>query len=115
MKAKEYAQLYQSKLIEFFQPDAPGEAERLAVSAVLGGLMGELAVLTRSRGKTSFEAALSCFDEIEKKWRAFCYLIDDGKTWRPDGFIYFIQKHDPELWTLYQIGKQSVGGYTYRR
>lgn len=113
MKAKEYAERYHKTVARYTGDLSPEEAERYAISEVLIGLATELANLTKTRGKCTFEAAISCFDEIEKKWRAFTYLVPG---WKPDGFILYIQHEMPDLWMLYQIGKQEgIKSYTYRR
>lgn len=110
MKAKDYAKKYHETIEqERSRGSSQEDAERFAIAGVLGGLCGELVILTQTRGKCSFEAALSCFDEIEKKWRAFTYLVDDG--WKADGFILFIQHRHPDLWILYQQGKAWTTGF----
>lgn len=109
MKAKEYVKQYQEDITRFLASDfTREEAERIAISGVLGGLCGELADLTKTRGKCSFEAAISCFDEIEKKWRAFTYLVNG---WKPEGFTLFIQHRHPDLWQLYELAKTSIEMY----
>lgn len=109
MKAKEYAKQYQETVCQELSHNlSKEEAERIAIAGVLGGLCGELADLTKTRGKHSFEAAIACFDEIEKKWRAFTYLVDG---WKVDGFILFIQHRHPDLWQLYKLAKTSVEMY----
>ncbi len=105
MKAKEYAKKYFEDTNQLCNNGhKQEEAERIAISGVLIGLSNELLTLIKNRGKCTFEAALSCFDEIEKKWRAFTYLVPG---WKADGFIWFIQNKFPDLWTLYQLGKQE--------
>lgn len=109
MKAKEYAKEYKTRVQYKLQCNYSQEdAERFAISEVLIGLSNELADLTKTRGKYSFEAAISCFDEIEKKWRAFTYLVNG---WKPEGFTLFIQHRHPDLWQLYELAKTSIEMY----
>lgn len=100
MKAKDYAKIYNEKLAET-------NDYAQAIDPVLKGLIEELSTLTQTRGKSTFSAAISCFDEIEQKWRAFSYLINDGKTWKPDGFMLYMNEIAPTLTDLYRMGKHD--------
>lgn len=93
MKAKEYVEIYKKALAETGDP-------MQAIGPVMVGLSYEYLELSHTRGKQTAAAAIACFDEINKKYIAFTYQLDEGATFNVHGFEIVIEALYPELWVL---------------
>lgn len=93
MKAKEYVEIYKKSLAETGDP-------MQAIGPVMVGLSHEYLELSNTRGKQTAAAAIACFDEINKKYIAFTYQLDEGATFNVHGFEIVIEALYPKLWVL---------------
>lgn len=98
MKAKEYAEYYQTRLAE-------GSDSAQTLIGIARQFIDEVESLCKDRHAVSDAAFIAVLKEQDKKWRAFARLVPDVK---PDGFIACVKLMAPKT---YAVIKNNLIGF----